>query len=148
MKTWRGSIRLVITFMVWFDSHCNVGPVHTEARLGRNNTLTRNFDELQIFKYPKATDMVDLGEESMFEARRVKIEELRNNTILAVTDAKTYKLEERIMYREEGLKNASIVAFIFISNIDYMNKVINLNTTFDGDLPSTILLKGSIEWNK
>lgn len=33
--------------------------------------------------------MVDLGEEAMFDARRVKIEELKNNTILAVTDAKS-----------------------------------------------------------
>ena len=33
--------------------------------------------------------MVDLGEEAMLDVRRVKIEELKNNTILAVTDAKS-----------------------------------------------------------
>lgn len=66
-----------------------LGPVHTEAHLARNNTLTRNFDELQVYKFPKTTDMVDLGEEAMLDVRRVKIEELKNNTILAVTDAKS-----------------------------------------------------------
>ena len=67
----------------------SIGPVHTEAHLARNNTLTRNFDELQVYKFPKTTDMVDLGEEAMLDVRRVKIEELKNNTILAVTDAKS-----------------------------------------------------------
>ena len=50
--------------------------------------------------------------------------------------------------REEELKNASILAFIFVSNVDVINKVVDLNTTFDGDLPGTLLIKGSIEWNK
>ena len=50
--------------------------------------------------------------------------------------------------RESELKNASILAFLFISSIDYTSRLINLNTTFDGDLPGTILIKGSIEWSK
>ena len=50
--------------------------------------------------------------------------------------------------REENLKDASILAFIFVSNVDMMSKVVDLNTTFDGDLPGTLFIKGSIEWNK
>lgn len=92
--------------------------------------------------------MVDGSGDVMIEPREVKIEEMKSGTILALTDAKTYMLKKGMMIRKEELKNASILAFIFVSNVDLMNKVIDLNTTFDGDLPNTILLKGSVEWNK
>ena len=65
----------------------------TSARLARNNSLSRSFNELNIFKFPQSMNMVDGSGEAMFTARRVKIEELKSGTILALTDAKTYELE-------------------------------------------------------
>lgn len=53
-----------------------------------------------------------------------------------------------IICRKDDIKNASVLAFVFISSIDYNNKIVNLNTTFDGDLPNTVFIKGSVVWNK
>lgn len=82
--------RSVNIFMVFVLSVYYVGPVHTEARLGRNNTLTRSFDELQVFRFPTASELVDMGDDGMFDVRKVKLEELQNNSILAITDAKSF----------------------------------------------------------
>lgn len=85
----REDYRSVSISMVIILSFYHVGPVHTEARLGRNNTLTRSFDELQIFRFPTTSELVDIGDDGMLDTRKVKLEELQNNSILAITDAKS-----------------------------------------------------------